>query len=170
MVNLGGKSALIKFVQQVSRTLDIRTICFHRCLRESNSIDSSWRILQHCWDAISNKLHQPHTDSSYGSSNRASWSGNTFKMNLFINSRGSVQSFNLFRWRTWNVNQFLLPQQKPEQPCKSYTPLGALSSMQPPGTQGNRSNMSPRRHSAFSAPHQHGELNIYLCSTFYMYY
>ncbi|XP_043473402.1 uncharacterized protein LOC122505686 [Leptopilina heterotoma] len=47
-------------------------------------------------------------------------------------------------------------QQKPEQPCKSYTPLGALSSMQPPGSQGNRSNMSPRRHSAFSAPHQHG--------------
>ncbi|XP_011505333.1 PREDICTED: uncharacterized protein LOC105368115 [Ceratosolen solmsi marchali] len=43
-----------------------------------------------------------------------------------------------------------------EQPCKSYTPLGALSSMQPPGSQGNHSNMSPRRHSAFSAPHQHG--------------
>ncbi|XP_036140496.1 uncharacterized protein LOC105835086 [Monomorium pharaonis] len=47
-------------------------------------------------------------------------------------------------------------QQKPEQPCKSYTPLGALSSMQPPGSQGNHPNMSPRRHSAFSAPHQHG--------------
>ncbi|XP_017792679.1 PREDICTED: uncharacterized protein LOC108574576 [Habropoda laboriosa] len=47
-------------------------------------------------------------------------------------------------------------QQKLEQPCKSYTPLGALSSMQPPGTQGNHPNMSPRRHSAFSAPHQHG--------------
>ncbi|KAG7199430.1 hypothetical protein KM043_014058 [Ampulex compressa] len=46
-------------------------------------------------------------------------------------------------------------QQKPEQPCKSYTPLGALSSMQPPGSQGNHPNMSPRRHSAFSAPHQH---------------
>ncbi|XP_076757643.1 uncharacterized protein LOC143427412 isoform X2 [Xylocopa sonorina] len=47
-------------------------------------------------------------------------------------------------------------QQKLEQPCKSYTPLGALSSMQPPGSQGNHPNMSPRRHSAFSAPHQHG--------------
>ncbi|XP_011253814.1 inactive histone-lysine N-methyltransferase 2E [Camponotus floridanus] len=47
-------------------------------------------------------------------------------------------------------------QQKTEQPCKSYTPLGALSSMQPPGSQGNHPNMSPRRHSAFSAPHQHG--------------
>ncbi|XP_015182252.1 PREDICTED: uncharacterized protein LOC107069441 [Polistes dominula] len=47
-------------------------------------------------------------------------------------------------------------QQKAEQPCKSYTPLGALSSMQPPGSQGNHPNMSPRRHSAFSAPHQHG--------------
>ncbi|XP_071632861.1 uncharacterized protein [Temnothorax longispinosus] len=47
-------------------------------------------------------------------------------------------------------------QQKPEQPCKSYTPLGALSSMQPPGSQGNHPDMSPRRHSAFSAPHQHG--------------
>ncbi|XP_043800890.1 uncharacterized protein LOC122719281 isoform X4 [Apis laboriosa] len=47
-------------------------------------------------------------------------------------------------------------QQKLEQPCKSYTPLGALSSMQPPGSQNNHSNMSPRRHSAFSAPHQHG--------------
>lgn len=47
-------------------------------------------------------------------------------------------------------------QQKPEQPCKSYTPLGALSSMQPPGSQGNHPNLSPRRHSAFSAPHQHG--------------
>ncbi|KAJ8684495.1 hypothetical protein QAD02_020287, partial [Eretmocerus hayati] len=43
-----------------------------------------------------------------------------------------------------------------EQPSKSYTPLGALSSMQPPGSQGNHSNMSPRRYSAFSAPHQHG--------------
>nr|XP_012149866.1 PREDICTED: uncharacterized protein LOC100880619 isoform X2 [Megachile rotundata] len=47
-------------------------------------------------------------------------------------------------------------QQKLEQPCKSYTPLGALSSMQPPGSQGNHPSMSPRRHSAFSAPHQHG--------------
>ncbi|XP_017892473.1 uncharacterized protein LOC108632416 [Ceratina calcarata] len=47
-------------------------------------------------------------------------------------------------------------QQKLEQPCKSYTPLGALSSMQPPGSQGSHPNMSPRRHSAFSAPHQHG--------------
>ncbi|KAK9301858.1 hypothetical protein QLX08_005955 [Tetragonisca angustula] len=47
-------------------------------------------------------------------------------------------------------------QQKLEQPCKSYTPLGALSSMQPPGSQSNHPNMSPRRHSAFSAPHQHG--------------
>ncbi|XP_018375519.1 PREDICTED: uncharacterized protein LOC108769176 [Trachymyrmex cornetzi] len=46
-------------------------------------------------------------------------------------------------------------QQKIEQPCKSYTPLGALSSMQPPGSQGNHPNMSPRRHSAFSTP-QHG--------------
>ncbi|XP_012254256.2 uncharacterized protein LOC105685030 [Athalia rosae] len=46
---------------------------------------------------------------------------------------------------------------KPEQPCKSYTPLGALSSMQPPGSQGPpHPPMSPRRHSAFSAPHQHG--------------
>ncbi|XP_034941969.1 LOW QUALITY PROTEIN: uncharacterized protein Hers [Chelonus insularis] len=49
-----------------------------------------------------------------------------------------------------------LHEQKPEQPCKSYTPLGALSSMQPPGSQSNHPNMSPRRHSAFSAPHQHG--------------
>nr|XP_034182566.1 uncharacterized protein LOC117605395 isoform X1 [Osmia lignaria]XP_034182567.1 uncharacterized protein LOC117605395 isoform X1 [Osmia lignaria]XP_034182568.1 uncharacterized protein LOC117605395 isoform X1 [Osmia lignaria]XP_034182569.1 uncharacterized protein LOC117605395 isoform X1 [Osmia lignaria]XP_034182570.1 uncharacterized protein LOC117605395 isoform X1 [Osmia lignaria] len=47
-------------------------------------------------------------------------------------------------------------QQKLEQPCKSYTPLGALSSMQPPGSQGNHPSLSPRRHSAFSAPHQHG--------------
>ncbi|XP_074113183.1 uncharacterized protein LOC141536506 isoform X2 [Cotesia typhae] len=43
-----------------------------------------------------------------------------------------------------------------EQPCKSYTPLGALSSMQPPGSQAAHPNMSPRRHSAFSTPHQHG--------------
>ncbi|XP_066589416.1 uncharacterized protein Hers [Prorops nasuta] len=50
-----------------------------------------------------------------------------------------------------------LHDQKTEQPCKSYTPLGALSSMQPPGSQGNHPNMSPRRHSAFSAPHQHGD-------------
>ncbi|XP_057329329.1 uncharacterized protein LOC130670131 isoform X2 [Microplitis mediator] len=49
-----------------------------------------------------------------------------------------------------------LHEQKPEQPCKSYTPLGALSSMQPPGSQATHPNMSPRRHSAFSAPHQHG--------------
>ncbi|TGZ46197.1 Uncharacterized protein DBV15_06511 [Temnothorax longispinosus] len=49
-------------------------------------------------------------------------------------------------------------QQKPEQPCKSYTPLGALSSMQPPGSQGNHPDMSPRRHSAFSAPHQHDHI------------
>lgn len=56
-----------------------------------------------------------------------------------------------------SVSSFCFPQQKPEQPCKSYTPLGALSSMQPPGSQGNHPDMSPRRHSAFSAPHQHGE-------------
>ncbi|XP_015118662.1 uncharacterized protein LOC107042233 isoform X2 [Diachasma alloeum] len=49
-----------------------------------------------------------------------------------------------------------LHEQKVEQPCKSYTPLGALSSMQPPGSQANHADMSPRRHSAFSAPHQHG--------------
>ncbi|XP_011299217.1 uncharacterized protein [Fopius arisanus] len=49
-----------------------------------------------------------------------------------------------------------LHEQKVEQPCKSYTPLGALSSMQPPGSQANHAEMSPRRHSAFSAPHQHG--------------
>jgi len=49
-----------------------------------------------------------------------------------------------------------------EQPCKSYTPLGALSSMQPPGSQGNHPNMSPRRHSAFSTP-QHGESNATAC-------
>ncbi|XP_012284768.1 uncharacterized protein LOC105702077 isoform X2 [Orussus abietinus] len=49
-----------------------------------------------------------------------------------------------------------LHDQKQEQPCKSYTPLGALSSMQPPGSQGNHPAMSPRRQSAFSAPHQHG--------------
>ncbi|XP_063993943.1 uncharacterized protein LOC135171384 [Diachasmimorpha longicaudata] len=49
-----------------------------------------------------------------------------------------------------------LHEQKVEQPCKSYTPLGALSSMQPPGSQVNHADMSPRRHSAFSAPHQHG--------------
>lgn len=55
---------------------------------------------------------------------------------------------------------YLLRQQKLEQPCKSYTPLGALSSMQPPGSQSNHPNMSPRRHSAFSAPHQHGKLSV----------
>jgi len=35
--------------------------------------------------------------------------------------------------------------------------------MQPPGSQGNHPNMSPRRHSAFSAPHQHGESNATAC-------
>lgn len=60
-------------------------------------------------------------------------------------------------------------QQKPEQPCKSYTPLGALSSMQPPGSQGNHPNMSPRRHSAFSAPHQHGESNATRVLSTYIY-
>lgn len=46
-------------------------------------------------------------------------------------------------------------------PCKSYTPLGALSSMQPPGTHVPPPAMSPsgRRHgcsSAFSAPPAYG--------------
>lgn len=60
------------------------------------------------------------------------------------------------------MHLYFLKKQKLEQPCKSYTPLGALSSMQPPGSQNNHSNMSPRRHSAFSAPHQHGGNYIFL--------
>ena len=51
-----GKPPLIKLTEIIFRARDIMLTCFRRCLRESNSIDSSRRLLQHRWDAISNKL------------------------------------------------------------------------------------------------------------------